>query len=63
LSRNEKSSIFIYTITIKMKAIQNIHQLNRTAQRGLSIWSDSLCQDVVIGFTYNNEPKQDTDLG
>ncbi len=46
-----------------MKAIQNIHQLNRTAQRGLSIWSDSLCQDVVIGFTYNNEPKQDTDLG
>jgi len=41
-----------------MKAIQNIHQLNLTAQRAISIWSDSLCQDVVIGFTYNNEPKQ-----
>jgi hypothetical protein len=44
-----------------MIQVQNIHHLNSTAQRGLSIWSDSLCQDVVIGFTYNNEPKQDID--
>jgi hypothetical protein len=42
-----------------MKAIQNIHQLNNTQQRAISIWSDSLCgSDTVIGFTYNNEPKQ-----
>ena len=40
-----------------MKAIQNIHQLNNTQQRAISIWSDSLCGDVVLGFTYNNEPK------
>jgi hypothetical protein len=46
-----------------MKAVQNIHQLNSTAQRAISIWSDSLCGDVLVGFTYNNEPKQDTDLG
>lgn len=46
-----------------MKALQNIHQVNSTAQRAISIWSDSLCGDVVLGFTYNNEPKQDTDLG
>jgi hypothetical protein len=42
-----------------MKAIQNIHQLNLTAQRAISIWSDSLCGDVILGFSaYNNEPKQ-----
>lgn len=41
-----------------MKAIQNIHQLTNTQQRAISIWSDSLCGDVVLGFTYNNEPKQ-----
>ena len=42
-----------------MKAIQNIHQLNSTSQRGLSIWSDSLCRGIdELGFTYNNEPKQ-----
>ena len=47
-----------------MKAQQNIHQLNLTAQRAISIWSDSLCGDVILGFSaYNNEPKQDTDLG
>ena len=46
-----------------MKAVQNIQQLNNTAQRAISIWSDSLCGDVSMGFTYNNEPKQDTDLG
>ena len=45
-----------------MKAIQNIHQLNLTAQRATSIWSDSLCNDIIFegsvnGFTYNNEPK------
>jgi len=40
-----------------MKAQQNIHQLNNTAQRAISTWSDSLCGDVVMGFTYNNEPK------
>lgn len=42
-----------------MKAQQNIHQFNLTAQRAISIWSDSLCgNDTVIGFTYNNEPKR-----
>ena len=46
-----------------MKALQNIHQLNSIQQRAISIWSDSLCGDVLVGFTYNNEPKQDTDLG
>jgi len=46
-----------------MKALQNIHQFNNVAQRAISIWSDSLCGDVLVGFTYNNEPKQDTDLG
>jgi hypothetical protein len=50
--------IYLYIETNKMKAIQNIHQLNHTAQRAISIWSDSLCGDVVLGFTYNNEPKQ-----
>ncbi len=46
-----------------MKALQNIHQLNSTAQRDLILWSDSLCSDIILygtvnGFTYNNEPKQ-----
>jgi hypothetical protein len=37
---------------------QNIHQLNRTASRAISQWSDSLCGDVILGFSaYNNEPK------
>ncbi len=40
-----------------MIQVQNIHQLNSTAQRTLKTWSDSLCGDVVIGFSaYNNEP-------
>jgi hypothetical protein len=42
-----------------MKAIQNIHQQLTQAFRAISIWSDSLCGDTVIGFTYNNEPKQE----
>jgi len=41
-----------------MKAQQNIQQLNHTQQRAISIWSDSLCGNVVLGFIYNNEPKQ-----
>jgi hypothetical protein len=41
-----------------MKALQNIHQLNMIAERAISQWSDSLCGDVIVGFTYNNEPKQ-----
>jgi hypothetical protein len=46
-----------------MIQVQNIHQLNSTAQRAISIWSDSLCGDIILygtvnGFTYNNEPKQ-----
>ena len=41
-----------------MKAQQNIHQLNMIAERAISQWSDSLCGDVIVGFTYNNEPKQ-----
>jgi hypothetical protein len=46
-----------------MKAQQNIHQLNRTAERALilsasSLWSDIIFEGSVIGFTYNNQPKQ-----
>ena len=41
-----------------MKALQNIHQLNMIAERAISQWSDSLCGDVIVGFTYNNQPKQ-----
>jgi len=36
---------------------QNIHQQLSTASRANNIWSDSLCGDIVFGFTYNNEPK------
>ena len=39
-----------------MKAIQNIQQTSLN-HRSISIWSDSLCGDVIVGFTYNNEPK------
>ncbi len=41
-----------------MKAQQNIHQQSLTASRAISTWMDSLCGDVVLGFTYNNEPKR-----
>lgn len=41
-----------------MTQIQNIHQNISLASRTLTTWSDSLCGDNVIGFTYNNEPKQ-----
>jgi hypothetical protein len=42
-----------------MKAIQNIHQQLTQALTAISIWSDSLCSDVIMGFSgYNNEPKQ-----
>jgi hypothetical protein len=40
-----------------MQALQNIHQQLNTASRAISQWSDSLCGDVIVGFTYNNEPK------
>jgi hypothetical protein len=40
-----------------MQALQNIHQQLNTAKRAISQWSDSLCGDVIMGFTYNNEPK------
>jgi aryl-phospho-beta-D-glucosidase BglC (GH1 family) len=54
-----ENNVYLYIQTNKMKAQQNIHQFNLTAQRAISIWSDSLCgSDTVIGFTYNNEPKQ-----
>ena len=52
-----EKSVYLYIQTNKMKAQQNIHQLNLTASRAISIWMDSLCGDVVLGFTYNNEPK------
>jgi len=45
-----------------MIQVQNIQQTSLN-HRAISIWSDSLCNDVIVGFTYNNEPKQDTDLG
>ena len=42
-----------------MTTIQNIHQLNSTTLRPAQMWSDSLCNDVILGFiAYNNEPKQ-----
>jgi len=40
-----------------MTTIQNIHQFSSTALRSTQMWSDSLCGDVIVGFTYNNEPK------
>jgi hypothetical protein len=40
-----------------MQALQNIHQQLNAASRAISQWSDSLCGDVIVGFTYNNEPK------
>jgi phospholipase C len=40
-----------------MQALQNIHQQLSIASRAISQWSDSLCGDVIVGFTYNNEPK------
>ena len=40
-----------------MTTIQNIHQQLTQAFRAISIWSDSLCGDVIMGFSYNNEPK------
>ena len=41
-----------------MQALQNIHQQLSTASRALNTWSDSLCGDVILGFSaYNNEPK------
>lgn len=58
-----EKSVYLYIQTNKMKAQQNIHQQLSAASRANNIWSDSLCGDVIVGFTYNNEPKQDTDLG
>lgn len=45
-----------------MKAIQNIHQdLTTIMSRAIQLVSDSLCGDVnwdvILGFSYNNEPK------
>lgn len=54
-----EKSVYLYIQTNKMKAQQNIHQQSLTALRAISTWSTSLCgSDTVIGFTYNNEPKQ-----
>lgn len=44
-----------------MKAIQNIQQFTSTAHRAITMVSDSLCGDfswdVILGSSYNNEPK------
>jgi hypothetical protein len=41
-----------------MAPIQNIQQNLTMASRALNTWSDSLCGDVILGFSaYNNEPK------
>jgi hypothetical protein len=41
-----------------MAPIQNIQQNITMASRALNTWSDSLCGDVILGFSaYNNEPK------
>jgi hypothetical protein len=42
-----------------MKTIQNIHQQLTQMFRAISLWSSSVCGDIIFGFTaYNNEPKQ-----
>ena len=44
-----------------MKAQQNIqqHQASRAlTMSASSLWSDSVIGGSVVGFTYNNEPKQ-----
>ena len=48
-----------------MKAQQHIqqHQTSRALTMSTnSLWSDSVIggSDTIIGFTYNNEPKQNT---
>ena len=45
-----------------MKALQNIQQKHQ-ASRALtmsasSLWNDIIFEGSVIGFTYNNQPKQ-----
>lgn len=45
-----------------MKVIQNIHQdLTTIMSRAIQVVSDSLCGDfswdVILGSSYNNEPK------
>lgn len=44
-----------------MKVIQNIQQFKSTAHRAIQVVSDSLCGDfswgVILGSSYNNEPK------
>lgn len=48
----------MYKHKLKMKTIQNIQlQLTQTC-RAIILWSSSLCNDMVFGFSYNNEPKQ-----
>jgi hypothetical protein len=51
-------------IKIKMTPIQHIQQNITIASRALNTWSDSLCGDVILGFSaYNNEPKhRDTEV-
>lgn len=49
-----------------MKAQQQIqqHQISRALTMSAnSLWSDVTAMGTVIGFSYNNEPKQNTDLG
>lgn len=46
-----------------MKAIQNIHQNINLASRALKTWSDSLCGDVILGFSYNNQEPKKTKTG
>jgi L-aminopeptidase/D-esterase-like protein len=42
-----------------MTQIQHIQQQFTQSSRALNTWSDSLCGDIILGFsTYNNEPKQ-----
>jgi len=41
-----------------MKTIQNIHQAFRQLFSTITIWSDVLCANIMLGFSYNNEPKQ-----
>jgi hypothetical protein len=41
-----------------MTTIHNIQRILTTAISTVLVWSDSLCQDIIEFFHYNNEPKQ-----
>ena len=52
--------IYLYIESNQMKQIQNIqHQsLRALTMSSTSLWSDCAVGNSIVGFTYNNEPKQ-----